>query len=418
MGSLVVLEAACPPRLRIHPLRGAEEVRHVDLEGVSAYAFVPSEEGGGSEILLLTGRELVLWSPAAGPRSRARHAFPAPTPGVPPVFLGYGRTDGDAVLVVPGLAADLLLRRGADPMPISVPRPAVVVAGGIGDLVRREEGPRAGLARVGKGGAIIPCWFEAGTLFGQDSAAPRAILTVESLPLTRLQALLRRTETVLVDLDADGRDELVIAEVRPERDDLSEVHTALRFHSHPGPGTPEGVAQGGIVLSGVLSSGPTFTDVDGDGRTDLVLSYHEAGLGAELRRRIRRTVPLSWLVYRNLGAPPFFGREPSWTEVDEVPIAHFEDWWRRHRLVFDADLDGDGRKDLVRVVEEEDWTLVEARLGRPGAPGGPGYAAGAQAQVRLPRSVAGARRLDVPGLGPCLHLRQEAQHLLLPLVLR
>jgi hypothetical protein len=135
------------------------------------------------------------------------------------------------------------------------------------------------------------------------------------------------------DLDGDGR-----------ADVLGRVGTRIQLRRSTGtPGAPTLAAATPLGGDGVATGGFAVADLDGDGRVDLLGINHSG-----------RT--LSWV--RNTTAP---GAAPTVATQVALPTG-----WNRVRELLLADLDGDGRADVLGRV----GTRIQLRrsTGTPGAP--------------------------------------------------
>jgi hypothetical protein len=159
-------------------------------------------------------------------------------------------------------------------------------------------------------------------------------------------------ERRLVDMDGDGVPDLV-------HGDGTNQEARIAFFRTPPPGEgPEGgslkPALGYLQLTGYPLL-PVTTDLDGDRRTDFVMTSIEIdtrnvirALGGKVTAHTR-----AFLNRRQGGRDRFFGTEPDAVVTSDIGIRiRYSDTGnidvqRSFTIVADGDYDGDGRRDLV-----------------------------------------------------------------------
>lgn len=329
--------------------------------GFSALCVAHVDDDPGADILLLdeSGVHLLRWR--QGGRTVPFASIPLLLPGGAPLRFwmwgsdidGGGRQD----LILPGLEADFLLLGEAPdrPVPIPVAGERELLRHGPGSFAvatRRprvrflffegEDAPGAGWLA---GDGLMHAPFRNGA-FGEPSVA---------IPVRRPRAesardLLERRSVAIADIDGDGLPDYLETRTAVAPGAIPALRSELLlFLNRPGRGPqPDQV----LLLPGVLSGGPDLRDVDGDGRPDLFLSLYGGGLGSEIGRRLSGRVQLEYLLYLGRGEETPFPRAPDVRLKDLVPVADFDVWDLRHRLLLTHDWDGDGLLDLVKVEFE------------------------------------------------------------------
>ena len=347
--------------------------------GCAAFAFADVVSPAGRDLLLLdhAGASVVAGNSTTGsPERWLDHPllFPPGYSGTP-AHWAYGRDvdgDGRQDLLLPGLETDLIVHGGKEGrprspvMPLLAPRSDATLSRTTGSLGVRNARPRVALVDLQKGGPV-PAWLGRNGLHCLPrtetgfAAAPRLLFKTQEEAAAGL-GLLRRTDVDLDDLNGDGLLDLVLTRTEARGGTVPERRTDLLFFLNEGS-TNERPAQI-LLLPGVLSSGPDIADVDGDGRSDLLLSVFAGDLKGEMSRRLFGRVTLDYHLYLGQkGARPF-PRSPSLSLRDKVPNELFETWGRRHRKVVADDFDRDGRLDLVSFSPKKDRCTITIRPGR------------------------------------------------------
>ncbi len=169
------------------------------------------------------------------------------------------------------------------------------------------------------------------------------------------------------DLDGDGRADLVVSRAVGT---LLHSHSATEIYRNPGdgvrlPATPDASFSLDAGLAQV-----ELSDLDGDGRVELVQSSIAFGVMQVVRVLTTRRAEIEVRVYR-LGAPGISGASLSWESGLSLAL-DFEQGRASGLLpLASGDWNGDGRKDLL-VGPDRDTLAVY--LGEA-TPRGPGFAA-------------------------------------------
>lgn len=222
---------------------------------------------------------------------------------------------------------------------------------------------------------------EGGALVVFDPLAPGSTAPgapVLRLPLPFLEAAapepgtLRTPRLQLADVDGDGAADLLVTLVTGRTDKLGLLKTIL-FH-YPGPLRAPGrttlVAPRARIDTPSVVLHPVFADVDGDGALDYVGdSIRDANIVSLAARMMGQDPPLTLEVFRfdrkagTFEAAPLARLERTYPSAEALGNTFRANAW------FGADLDGDGRRDLLDL-----GTLGTVTALAPGrrAGGGPG----------------------------------------------
>jgi hypothetical protein len=134
-----------------------------------------------------------------------------------------------------------------------------------------------------------------------------------------------------------------------------------------------------LNLKGV-SDDPVLIDWDGDGRRDLILSSYRMDMFTNLKRAITEDMTISYMIFRQQGAG-LFESEPSFVLSTEVPLRELERRGGIKAMLFTADLNGDGVRDMIARRGEQ----LEVELGRIEG-GEPGFDADHPIRLAVGRS--------------------------------
>ena len=307
----------------------------------------------------------------ARPWIAAELLFPPGYRGLPKHW-GWGRDidgDGHDDVLLPGIDRDLIVFVGPDGKPkktptvLAHPRSRTTADRTQGLLRVRRGRPRTELARMAKG-VLLPTWLDRSGLHvlprqGDGFAdAPINLFPLEDDAPSGL-GLLRRVDVDLDDLDGDGLADLCLTRTEARVGTIPERRTDLLLFKNTGQPNPTPTQV--IVLPGVLSSGPSLADVDGDGHVDLFLSVFAGDVKSEITRRLLGRVRLDYYLYLGTGDTQPFPRSPSHSLTDKVDTQTFETWGIRHRRILTDDWDGDGMLDLVQVHIDDGSCHVQVR---------------------------------------------------------
>lgn len=224
--------------------------------------------------------------------------------------------------------------------------------------------------------------------------APQKDLGPEEVRTPRIQVL---------DADADGKADLLVTIVTGRRDQLGSLRTTLWYFPGPlaDPGTGALRAPQGRIDTESLVLHPRFVDLDGDGALDYVTDSIRGTQGDLLKRVLGAEPKITLVAFRfdraarRYEAQPLFSVERPYASEQALSNKFGPSAW------FDADLDGDGRKDLLDLGN---LTGVEVLAARPRASGGTGdpvqFAESLVPRIAVPKGLAaGSLLTDLTGDG-------------------
>jgi FG-GAP-like repeat len=158
----------------------------------------------------------------------------------------------------------------------------------------------------------------------------------------------------LRDLDGDGMAELIATRTLGEIG----VFETMRSQQVICRGLPNGAwneaAPDVVVNLPGVSPQPTFVDWDGDGRLDLVVASYRVDLFENVKRAIFDEMRITYYVFLQRDSPMFDEDEPDYELEVDVELRALERRGGLRAVLFDADLDGDGLNDQVRLIPDED----------------------------------------------------------------
>ncbi len=152
----------------------------------------------------------------------------------------------------------------------------------------------------------------------------------------------------LDDVDGDGALDLVAALQRGELSIGSEISTTILHF----PGGSAGFAAKPAQVLAVrgLALSVRLLDVDGDGGRDLVVPTAETDLLSNVRKLLTRDLAVTYQGFLFDLKTKRFAHAPSFVVTVPIPVQSVD---RRESVPlasFDGDFDGDGVKDLLRIV--------------------------------------------------------------------
>jgi len=179
---------------------------------------------------------------------------------------------------------------------------------------------------------FLPTFPGDGTPVNSSTFAPRQNLSTPSGPM----------QTVIADMDGDGKPDLVVADI------YAHVISIFQNVGTPGSlGTNSFAARVDLPAIGGGSDNPigmTVADVDGDGKLDILICDRNAN-------QIK--------IYRNISTPGALT-----TNSFAAPVALATSGDARHLRV--ADVDGDGKPDIVVADWGADYISIFRNVGGPG----------------------------------------------------
>lgn len=151
----------------------------------------------------------------------------------------------------------------------------------------------------------------------------------------------------LTDVDGDGRADLVASRTLGEIGLFESLRTQqLVFRGREG-GFREDQPDVLLNIKGV-SADPILIDWNGDGRRDLVVSSYRMDLFSNVKRALVESLGITYMVYLRREGEPWFGDEPDLSLEVDVPLEALEKRGGAQPVDLTADVDGDGTRDMLR----------------------------------------------------------------------
>ncbi|RME75402.1 MAG: VCBS repeat-containing protein, partial [Planctomycetota bacterium] len=206
----------------------------------------------------------------------------------------------------------------------------------------------------------IACWLQKpGGRFGID---PDWEVKLDLLPLEGgKRDALDRVEVEIVDVDHDGWADCVVYRNTGKVGVFSSLRTQLLYF----PGGPRGWRTGRpkqiVNLNGV-SIAPVLLDVDNDGRRDLVLSSLRTDLITNVKRALFKSVKVTYYVYRFDRSRRSFEPSPGFRRDIDVDVERIEGGGTVPLAYFWGDYDGDGIRDMLTLATDDEVTIYPGRM--------------------------------------------------------
>jgi hypothetical protein len=157
---------------------------------------------------------------------------------------------------------------------------------------------------------------------------------------------------IVRDLDGDGRADLVVHRTSGT---LLRSHSVTAVYRNPGQGVRLEDPPWLLLDEGDLSSADTV-DLDGDGREELVSSKIAFGIVQVVRALAVRRVEIELRVFP-LGGPVGTTPTPSWTGAVSLPLDFSEGRVSALLPTAEGDWNGDGRKDLLYGLARDEIAI-------------------------------------------------------------
>jgi len=183
---------------------------------------------------------------------------------------------------------------------------------------------------IGGAGWVTSCQKGTSSSSGQKGLVPFA----EGLPTGAEW----RQDFVFVDMDGDGVADIVTAPPRKSKEPWP--HIFLRRQNSWEPVSCPGIANNGFPPQEYIYGGVAVADFDGDGKLEIAIAMHETGIR----------------IFSNQGK----GLCGPWQEVQNLPQTMVK---RRSRTIVAADMNKDGRVDLVALAEAVDMNTGDNTAG-------------------------------------------------------
>ncbi|GIW71201.1 MAG: hypothetical protein KatS3mg102_0743 [Planctomycetota bacterium] len=205
------------------------------------------------------------------------------------------------------------------------------------------------------------------------------------LPEPGTEDELNRVGTEIVDVDGDGWAELIVFRNTGQIGVFSSLRTQVILFRGGERGWSARPTQ--IINIAGLSIEPVLLDLDGDGKRDLVLSSVRTDLITNVKQALFSSVTVTYLAYRYEADEGRFARAPSFSRDLTVDVARLEGGGTVPLAYFWGDFDGDGRRDMLVLAEQDRVAIHPGRAGG-GLFGGSGidFAASAEYTVEIETS--------------------------------
>jgi len=219
-------------------------------------------------------------------------------------------------------------------------------------VIRYASLPRLAAADLDGDGGRELVQHEEGTLVVRDPRRPDAAPLRVALPFVRTDLgpdEIHTPRLQLADVDGDGKTDLLVTLVTGNRTQVGSFRTRLLHYPGPfvDPGTGRLVEPRVRIDTESVALHPRFLDIDGDGALDYV-SDSIRGTKMDLLRRVLGQEPTTWYVaFLFDRAARTFEQVPSFAV--ERPYSREEAISNRFGRTgyLEGDFDGDGRKDLL-----------------------------------------------------------------------
>jgi hypothetical protein len=148
------------------------------------------------------------------------------------------------------------------------------------------------------------------------------------------------------DVNGDGRADLLATRTLGELGVFETLRTQqLIFLGRKDGAWDESKPDVVLNLKGV-SDDPVLIDWDGDGRRDLILSSYRMDMFTNLKRAITEDMTVTYMIFRQQ-AGGVFESDPSFVLSTDVPLSDLERRGGIKAMLFTADLNGDGIRDMI-----------------------------------------------------------------------
>ena len=373
---LVLLEPVAtskgkPARLFLGGPKGFEETQKLTLpEETIVFSLGDFDGRQGEELALIAPDALTMLSVDADGKAQLRAVdaaietvFRAGTPGAPRIWHRARDIDGDGRddLFLPseeGVRVHFGSEQGklspAHPLLLRGRREARRAPDALFAFERSYPSPV--FAHVAAAERKDLAWFDEQGLAWRAQGKDRTFgagspqrLELPWLSARSSTGLLEQTDVELEDIDGDGLDELVLAKMTAAENSVTQMTTNLAILKNRGGKEPFARKPGfALRLDGVVGIGPSFEDVNGDGRTDLILGTYGTSIGAAISRFIVNSVPVRLYVHLGREGETLFDRKPDLNLKIKLDRDDFEEWKMRGTVSLGDDFDGDGVMDLFR----------------------------------------------------------------------
>ena len=378
-------------------------------DAVVAFDVADVDPSPGLEILLLEAGSLTVLEADGGARI-ARHRFDPPLP-FPPRTRQFSRLHlardwegGGPTALLPDPEGVRLLRfadasQQVLPMPLITRYETLAPERPIYDGYARASVLWPGLALADDDGdgqldLFAASRFELWTFRNQGGRLPTVPTRRERFAPFSFESERRhessRIRPFIRDLDADGRADLV---VHRSEGTLMSSHSTTSFHPNRGDGVSP-ASEPSVTLESEGAFGyPALTDLDGDGRVEMMSVAVPFGLTQVLRILARRRVEANLRVY-HLPGPGIGEPVVSW----ETDVSYPLDFDKARILgllpTADGDWNGDGVLDLIHGVSAKTVRILPGTVSEKG----PGFGREIARQDLPTGDIAAVGDLDGDGL--------------------
>ncbi len=176
---------------------------------------------------------------------------------------------------------------------------------------------------------------------------------------------LNRVHAEIADVDGDRYADLIVYRNIGTVGVFSSMRTQVfYFRGRKGGWRTRRPAQ--IINLAGLSIDPVLIDIDGDGKRDLVLSSVRTDLITNVKRALFRSVEVTYAVYRFDAERRRFAASPSYAREIDVDVARIEGGATVPLAYFWGDYDGDGLHDMLSLATDDEVVIYPARRRKGG----------------------------------------------------
>ncbi|MFT7619434.1 MAG: hypothetical protein ACI97A_003088 [Planctomycetota bacterium] len=176
--------------------------------------------------------------------------------------------------------------------------------------------------------------------------------------------VLEKTEIELKDVNQDQLPDLFLSKMSTPASGITKMSTTLVILLNQGKGKFAKRPDFALRIGGIIGNGPQLTDLNADGRPDLVFGSYGTSVSDAIQRAMGN-IKVSFNVYiaKKDDKNPFLA-QPDLTANYRVPKSDYAKWSVRNNYILHEDLNGDGIADLFQMVPTKGGHILSVSAGR------------------------------------------------------